>query len=192
MWLYIVIIVAVIIIIKKNEKEDKAANEYTKKMHKKSAPKKTQTYEPKVIQFEPTNVEEPQEAVSYIGKYKSRMMLTKNEYAAYKKLKVIADANGLLICPKVRLIDIVEPKAGEQEYALRAKVIQKHVDFVICNSDLKILGVIELDDNSHDTQKRMERDRFVDEILSDVGYTVIHTRYVHENTLDPIFEKAGT
>lgn len=164
-----IIIVVAILLIKKNEKENKSAKEYTEHLKK---------------------PEEVSANESYVGKYKSRMLLTKNEWSAYMAMKKLTDANELVICPKVRLIDIIEPKSGEGENSLRAKVIQKHVDFVICKKNLQIIGIVELDDASHDTKKRMERDKFVDEILTDVGYTVIHARYINEDTLNPIIEKA--
>lgn len=154
---------------KKDEKENKIVKDYTEQMQ--------QTEEVSTA------------SGSYSGKYKARQLLTRNEWIAYQTLEEIAKANELVICPKVRLIDIIEPKRGEGEAALRAKVIQKHVDFVICKSNLQILGVVELDDSSHDTAKRIERDKFVDEILTDVGYTVIHTRYINRDTLDPILRK---
>lgn len=168
--IFIIVLIVIIIWMKKNEKENKIVKEYTDQIH----------------QTESADTES-----SYKGKYKSRMLLTKNEWSAYMSLKKITDAHELVICPKVRLIDIIEPKQGPEENALRAKVIQKHVDFVICKKNLQVIGIVELDDSSHDTKKRMERDRFVDEILTDVGYTVIHSRYINENTLDPIIEKAN-
>lgn len=168
-WLFVIIIVIAVLFFKKNEKENKAAKEYTEKLKK---------------------PEEETSAESYVGKYKSRMLLTKNEWSAYMAMKKITDAHELVICPKVRLMDIVEPKQGNNEHALRAKVIQKHVDFVICKKNLQIVGIVELDDASHDTKKRIERDKFVDEILTDVGYTVVHTRYINDDTLNPIIEKA--
>lgn len=167
-WIFTIILFIVILFIKKKEKEDKIVKDYTEQMKQKA---------------------DGDTLTSYRGKYQPRQLLTKNEWNAYKKLKQIADSYNLIICPKVRLIDIVEPKVGNQENILRAKVIQKHIDFVICNSNLKILGVLELDDKSHDTKKRMERDFFVDEILTDVGYIVIRTRYINENVLDPIVKK---
>lgn len=128
-----------------------------------------------------------QKITEYKGHYQAKYLLTKNEQAQYKKLKQYADANGLQICPKVRLLDIVEPRSGDPKYmAYMGKIKSKHVDFVICDQDLRIKGILELDDSSHDRADRQERDKFVDEILDDVGYTVIHTRYITENTLDPI------
>ena len=129
---------------------------------------------------------------SFAGHYKAKKLLTQNEWIAYKRLKQIADKRFLVICPKVRLLDIVEPKPNDPKWSLLMnKIKSKHVDFVICDLNLHILGVVELDDLTHDSPDRQLRDQFVDEILLDVGYTVIHTRYVNEHTLDPIIEKLG-
>lgn len=121
----------------------------------------------------------------YAGKYQAKKIFTSRELNAYKKLKPIADKNRLILCPKVRLIDIVEPKYSEKNKGLKAKVIQKHIDFVVCNENMDIIGVLELDDSTHDRKDRQERDLFVDTILRDVGYTVVHTRMITEDTLNP-------
>lgn len=66
------------------------------------------------------------------------------------------------------------------------KIQSKHVDFVLCDQDLRIKAILELDDNSHNQQDRKERDLFVDEVLQSVGYRVIRTRSITEATLDPL------
>jgi very-short-patch-repair endonuclease len=66
------------------------------------------------------------------------------------------------------------------------KIQSKHVDFVICDQNLYIKAIVELDDKSHDQPDRQERDRFVDDVLTSVGYTVIRTRAVAEETLTPL------
>lgn len=130
---------------------------------------------------------EKQKITEYKGHYQAKYLLTKNEWSQYKKLKQYADDYNLQICPKVRLLDIVEPRSGDPHYmAYMGKIKSKHVDFVICDDNLRIKGIVELDDSSHDRTDRQDRDKFVDEILEDVGYTVIHTRYITESTLNPI------
>lgn len=125
----------------------------------------------------------------YSQSYQRKYLLTKNEYREYMKLQQYAAEKGLLICPKVRLLDIIEPRKGEKDYkSLFYKVQAKHVDFVICDQDLHIKGILELDDSSHDTAERKERDEFVDQILSSVGYKVIHVRSITEDTLKGIEE----
>ena len=122
---------------------------------------------------------------TFTGCYQKKYLLTKNEWYAYKKLQPVAAAKGLVVCPKVRLLDILEPRKGEKDYkSLFWKVQSKHVDFLICDQDLRIKAVLELDDNSHERKDRKDRDNFVDEILQDVGYVVIRTKGITETTLD--------
>lgn len=93
----------------------------------------------------------------------------------------------LIICPKVRLLDLLEPRKDTQNYkTLFYKIQAKHVDFVICDQNLYVKAILELDDNSHNKKDREERDNFVDTILQDVGYKVIRTKYITEKTLQNI------
>lgn len=70
---------------------------------------------------------------------------------------------------KVRLGDIVKPAKGlsnsKRTTALN-RINQKHLDFVLCSaSDLAVIGVVELDDQSHARDDRSGRDEFVDQAL---------------------------
>lgn len=58
--------------------------------------------------------------------------------------------------------------------------------FVICTQDMQVKAIIELDDSSHNDIERIKRDEFVDLILVNVGYTVIHTKQIEYNILDLI------
>jgi len=79
---------------------------------------------------------------------------------------------------KVRLGDIVKPAKGlsnSKRTTANNKLHQKHVDFVICNSaDLSLVGVVELDDQSHNREDRAKRDEFVDEALTGAKIPVVH------------------
>ncbi len=66
---------------------------------------------------------------------------------------------------KVRVADIVEPQRG-LDRSNRQKALNrtqaKHFDFVLCaQTDLSVVCVIELDDQSHQAQRRRERDAFL-------------------------------
>ena len=122
------------------------------------------------------------EKLPIAGAYQKKWLLTYNEKAAYKILKQICDKNNLHLMTKVRLLDIVEPVWRIYRYKTYLYKIQaKHVDFVICDEKLVARCIIELDDNSHDQEERMERDRFVDRVLESVGYQVLRTRNVTED-----------
>lgn len=119
--------------------------------------------------------------------YKSKYLLTKNEWHEHKKLREYAARKGLQVCPKVRMLDLVTPYGYGKDYpgytTRLHKVQSKHVDFVLVDENMHVRAIVELDDASHDDKERQERDQFVDEVLTGVGYTVIHTRCITEQTL---------
>lgn len=119
--------------------------------------------------------------------YQRAKFLTQNEYRAYFALKEITDRRGLIICPKVRLLDIVEPKYGiSNRKALLNRVMSKHVDFVVCTPDMQIYAIVELDDVTHQRPDRIQRDKFVDSVLNGVGYPIIHTYGITSDIFDNV------
>ncbi len=78
---------------------------------------------------------------------------------------------------KVRVADILTPKKGidrsEWQKAFN-KVSGKHFDFLVCDkNDLSVLCVIELDDKSHNSKKRQERDDFLRGASNSAGLSLI-------------------
>jgi len=71
---------------------------------------------------------------------------------------------------KVRLGDLVKPAKGfskSKRTTAINKINQKHLDFVICTAtDLAVIGVVELDDQSHGREDRAGRDEFVEQALA--------------------------
>ncbi len=100
--------------------------------------------------------------------YKKKYLLTKTEYAFYRILKKKCDEAHLLICPKVRLEDYIQVDAKENIQRYRGYIKSRHVDFLLCDDKLNILGAIELDDKSHNSQKQMENDKFKDKLFEAV------------------------
>lgn len=80
--------------------------------------------------------------------------LTENEKYFYNKLKEITDKYNLVIFPKLRLADIFETNNISDFNRIKAK----HIDFTICNKDLKFLIFIELDDKTHEYKKNKIND----------------------------------
>lgn len=121
----------------------------------------------------------------YSNVYQRKLLFTKNEYFELKKLKAYADKNSLEVFAKVRLLDLLEPIKGKGNYqTLLHKIQAKHVDFVILDSNYHVKGIIEIDDNSHNTSDRKERDNFVDLVLSQTGYKILRTRSLTDEILD--------
>ncbi len=86
--------------------------------------------------------------------------------------------DGIGITSKVRLADIFGIKKGlergDRQRALN-RIAAKHVDFLfIQKSDGKPLLGIELDDSSHEEEKRISRDSFVDNVFASGGLPIIH------------------
>ena len=110
--------------------------------------------------------------------YRRKHLLTKNEWAFYKKLKPIADKYNLHVLSKIRMADLVEPMPGNDKstwYRDFAKIKAKHVDFALANPEnLYILLLIELDDPSHLTPSVTARDNFVDLVYASVGIPILH------------------
>lgn len=78
---------------------------------------------------------------------------------------------------KVRLGDIVKPGKGlsnSKRATAQNKINQKHVDFVVCSAaNLAVVGVVELDDQSHGREDRAGRDVFVDQALAGAKIPVV-------------------
>lgn len=132
-----------------------------------------------------TSKKESGKKVELTGAYQPSPFFSQHEKDAYRKLKEIAEKRGYIVFAKVRLLDLLEPVRNHPNYrTLFNKIQAKHVDFVLCNYELAPYIVIELDDSSHDTPSRKERDRFVDEVLTQCGYRIIHTREITNSLLN--------
>ena len=122
------------------------------------------------------------QALPIAGAYQKKWMFTFNEKDAYNKLLPIAHELGYTVFAKVRLLDLMEPIKGNKKYKTYFYKIQaKHVDFVLCDERLVARYIIELDDSSHESETRKQRDNFVDEALTSVGYKIIHVKAITED-----------
>jgi hypothetical protein len=94
-------------------------------------------------------------------------------------LGVLDDAIGqeYRVFGKVRVADIVEPQWGldrsNRQTALN-RTQAKHFDFVLCaQTDLSVVCVIELDDRSHQAQRRQERDAFLAGLCAKISLPLV-------------------
>ena len=87
--------------------------------------------------------------------------------------------------PQIHLDAIVQPTDTRKDrfYAFR-HINQKSVDFVACDKkQFCPLFAIELDDKTHNRQRRIERDREVERILHNAGIPLI--RIENRGRFDP-------
>ena len=103
-------------------------------------------------------------------------LLTPAERAFFAVLRQAAGGDFHLFA-KVRLGDIlqIEPGvSGRRRFAAFGRISSKHADFVLCDRrTFAVLGVVELDDRSHQRPERRERDRFFDAAMRQAGLPVL-------------------
>lgn len=81
---------------------------------------------------------------------------------------------------KVRIADVVETKrglSGSHRQSAFNRINAKHFDFLLCDKqNLSVVCAIELDDKSHSTSSRQQRDAFVTELCRNVGLPLLRMR----------------
>lgn len=111
-------------------------------------------------------------------------LLTAAEQRFYARL-FQAVGTEVLICPKVRLADVIEVRGDALEWqAAWNRIAAKHLDFVLTTADeQQILLGIELDDGSHMMPNRRQRDEWLDRALVAAGLPLLRVRV--RNDYDP-------
>jgi ssDNA-binding Zn-finger/Zn-ribbon topoisomerase 1 len=114
-----------------------------------------------------------QEALPY---QKSEALFTPAERSFLAVLHQAVGDNAAIF-GKVRVADVVEPKAGLSRSARQKafnKISGKHFDFLLCDKkDLSVACAIELDDGSHNSKRRHERDEFLKGVCEAAGVPLI-------------------
>lgn len=104
-------------------------------------------------------------------------LLNPGEKVFYEILKLIT-ANKYEVFAKVRFIDVLKINArGKKYFRNKAKVIQKHIDFVLCEPgtyDVKL--AIELDGKTHLNNRQKIKDQQKKEILSKAGIPLMRVQ----------------
>ena len=94
-----------------------------------------------------------------------------------------------VVFAKMRLCDLVHVTKDSGAWQTNFnRINRKHLDFVVCNSDLSPVVAIELDDASHDADDRRDRDGFVDSVLAAAGLPLVRVRAKHGYVLDELRE----
>lgn len=102
--------------------------------------------------------------------------LSPAEFAFFTAL-VTAIGDRCVICPKVRLGDVLFCSGRTNFWRHTNRVNQKHVDFLICGQrDGKPLFAVELDDRSHLGAIAKERDAFKDAAFNASGLPLVRVR----------------
>lgn len=171
---------------KKHKKEYEAQKNYNYTQNPYHQENSSQSSAPEPPQPEPEEKKEEPFDYSYMP-YKKRLLLTKTEYAFYTVLIKECYKRKLLVCPKVRLEDLVYVTDKEHPFKYRGYVKSRHVDFVITDIRLNALAAIELDDPSHETYKAAKTDRFKNELFKKINVPLVRiktgTDYITQITI---------
>lgn len=110
--------------------------------------------------------------------------LSPTERAFFAAL-VTAVGQTAVVCPKVRLGDILFATDRSRSWKHTNRINQKHTDFLICSIDrFWPLVAIELDDKSHERRNVKERDLFKDAAFKSAGLPLIRIQARRE--YDPV------
>lgn len=122
--------------------------------------------------------------------YKTTFLLSKSESVFYNSLKPVCDKYGYVICPKVGLKDFITVTSKKDYYKWFNKISQKHVDFLICDKNLRPIMAIELDDRSHELEKAKKNDQFKDELYKHLNFPLKRVKvkqYYNYQDIDSLF-----
>ena len=108
--------------------------------------------------------------------------MSQNEKAQFRKLMIWAQKHHFYVFAKVRLADLIKPRGNNQK--LFWKIQAKHLDFVICDGNLRVRLIIELQDRSHNNPTRKERDDFMKEVLESCGYKTLWVYNISDDILN--------
>ncbi|MEZ5541266.1 MAG: DUF2726 domain-containing protein [Pseudomonadota bacterium] len=119
----------------------------------------------------------------------STYLMSKAERSFYGVL-VQAVGRTDLVFSKVRVADVINPKAGlnraQWQRAFNA-ISAKHFDFLICDrKDCSIRLAVELDDSSHDSAKAHKRDRLLNAACASSGLPLLRIRAAHTYVIEEI------
>lgn len=123
--------------------------------------------------------------------YARRDLLTKTEHKFYLELIKECNRRHILVCPKVRLEDLVTVTDTEHRNKYRNHVKSRHVDFVLADQNMQLIAAIELDDPSHNTTHAMLVDEFKDRLFKKIKLPLyrIETSNDYKAVLKELFKE---
>lgn len=106
-----------------------------------------------------------------------RYLITLNELKFYNILMEIAKELDLVLFSQVSLYNIIEMQKN-LDYKTRTiyfnKIASKSIDFVLVDKkDCRIKLCIELDDNTHNQAKRIDRDLFINQLFKELEINLL-------------------
>jgi len=99
--------------------------------------------------------------------YEPKRILTSPEQVLFHRLLKALPEH--IILTQVQYSGFLKVKDGFQHNKFHPKIRQKSIDFLVCNTDFTAIAAIELDEKSHDTEKRKLSDDFKNKAILESG-----------------------
>lgn len=117
--------------------------------------------------------------------YRQIELLPQRHWEEYRKLRSITEPMGLLICPRVSVLALTEPREHYPNHEeLRKRLEGQQIDFVVCNKAMKVQALIRLLDNRRiDGQAKIDDD-YANAVLGTCNYKIIKTWTITPDILD--------
>lgn len=143
------------------------------------------TWSPKQRQRQ--NTRQPVQDYKYQRKW---YLVTRSELYFFHTLLKVVD-KFYYVVPQVHLSSLLEHKTWGQNWkGALSRIQRKSVDYVICSrKELAPVCVIELDDPSHSLPERVQRDKFVEEVLQKAEVPLIRIKTHEQEDLQLLREK---
>ena len=111
-----------------------------------------------------------------LGSIKARRLLSKNEERMFSRLCETFQQPEYFVLTQVAFSALITNIGGNR--AIRNTFDRKFADFVLCDKSMAVVGVIELDDDTH--KGRETEDKARENLLTQVGYVVVRYPQVPE------------
>jgi very-short-patch-repair endonuclease len=100
-----------------------------------------------------------------------RQLMTEREHALYQRL--VQSLPSHIVLAQVQLLQVLNFKRGGRTHAIRNRISQLSLDFLILNPDTSIVAAVELDDSTHTREDRRQADARKNHALQSAGVPLI-------------------
>jgi len=122
-------------------------------------------------------------------------LMTEAEGSFFQVLELALPEGEYRIFGKVRVEDLISVKPGLDRSArqsFRNRIKSRHIDIVVVDrKTFRLVWAIELDDKSHDTARRKERDEFLDKAFQGAGVPLIRFKAKRGYTVSEVRSALG-
>lgn len=108
-------------------------------------------------------------------------------WVEYKKLRSICIGKEFIICPKVSVLGLTEPREKyNNNPALRSRLAGQYIDFVICTKNMQVQALIRLLSSERmDGQAKIDDD-YANAVLGTCNYKIIKVWSIEPDILDKL------